>query len=100
MPAPIPSGTGMEFQKIAEIAALFVAQPGFLPALLIEIIGGQPAFELFPALGPFIIEHRVPGGIAVAAFHDLVRPDHAPKENPSRCAARCEASFSAWHFHS
>ena len=82
MPAPIPAGMGMEFQKIAETDALFVTQPGSLPALLIEIVRSQPAFELFAARRPFIVEHRVPGGIAAAAFDNHVLAEHALKGEP------------------
>src|SRR5262249_21255415 len=46
------------------------AQRPSLAPLMVEVLRRKPGFERALARRPFGIEHRIPGGVAAASFHD------------------------------
>jgi len=61
-----------------------------LPALGVEVFGGEPGLEGLFSCGPFGVEHAEPGGVAVAALDD-----HVLAEDAFKCEAEAQGGLAA-----
>src|SRR5262245_36069615 len=90
MPAPLEAAGGVARSMSARRAAVQCAQAELLPALRIEIVGREPMLERPLACRPLAVEHRIIGGVAIAAFGDHVLAQHALEHEAiaQRCPPR------------
>src|SRR5262249_24952455 len=73
---------------LSSCGAVQCGEADFLVALCVEIVGRQPAFEIALARGPFGIEHRKPGVIAIASLgHHVVAERALVDETVAQCRA-------------
>ena len=95
LPFSLPANSASPYRGVERRETLH------LPAVFIEIVRRKPALERGLARRPFAVEDRVPGGVAVAALHDLMLAEQAlVLEAVAHGGALARAALSALHFHS